>query len=763
MKSLLSEGLKVLAKVGLVFFWMIHSASAAAKRLPSLTGALDGKRVIQINKIPRVDIEMPDRSLHAFGEDYESRLMTRLTQSGRFLVSTAEGAGFTSTQPMPGLQRYIWQGSVTPAAILDVEVRSLGFYSGSKGDRMFYGFDEHFKTPFNIGDPPVKNEFPLKDGQEEPSWFGGSFSDQAIDPFNRRSGLDLGGGLSINALYAWLTLKYSEYHSELRLRLHMTFPPEFSSDGAGDPRMGHSEYHDLSVRGSGFYFDAVGAYSGYSAGIMIARSDALLQAVSHAIDSSFDTVERVLSSVPLIARVDGVMPGGVVLLGTGPYSQVRPGVLFSVVDQPRVILEVIASGAGGSESKVILGDLALISQGAMVRQIESVPSSSPTPSSALRADSKLATFSSDGGVPASMNSVLIPAQTIDKPSLPPVVSFGNWKPITSEAQAVLKSLTDMIFLPYRIYRYFTYDQKYHREADLSLAEWPKNSDSWKKQIELDSAPPMKSGNPVVAIIDSGMDYNHPLLHSSLWLNPTPWHLDETESDRYGWDFISNDSHPFDDHAHGTQLASLVVSVAPNAKIMPLKVFNPWGITSSSSIYAAFQYAVNHGAQVILCGWSTSVDSKALKGGLELAKSAGIPVVASAGDGGWNLSHVWAYPASYSAEMDHLLVVAGVDRQDRIVSQGQLSSNYGKNDVTIAAPGLNLPVAEPRGVRTLATSADLAAALVAGALARVVAVQEGEAMLSRSAAFQIQTLMKDADFIPTLENQIHGGLRLRIRR
>lgn len=735
----------------LVFILISKSALAAAKRPPSPSDPLDGKRMIEVRHVQKVQIELPNHTLHSFGEDYQSQLMTRLTRSDRFLVSVPESVSNSTSsvsQFTAPAGHYSWQGSVTPAAVVDVEVRALTFRTGGRGDRIFYGFDENFRTPFNRGTSLKLNEFPMKDQSDETSWFGASFDDQGHEPFNRRAGLDLGDGINLNFLFAWLTLKYAEYHAELRLRLYLTLAS------------GKTEFHDVSVQGKGFYFDAVGSYSGYSAGIMAARNDAFLQTVSRAMDASFGTLESVLRSTPLVARVDAVASDGTVLLGTGQNSQVRSGVLYSLMDNPQVALRVVSSGMSGSEAQVVSGDSSLIRAGAMVQQVQSIPSSAIRETNLAVAAESTATSLS---VPASVSSIQLPDQNLAKPSLPKLNHSVNWHAVWTETEAWLKSLTGVIFLPYRVYRYFAYDQKYHRNPDLSLAVPLKNSETWKSQIGLSQAPPMRQGEPVVAIIDSGVDYNHPLLHSSLWLNPTPWNFERIDLDRYGWNFISNDSHPYDDHAHGTQLASLIVGVAPRAKIMPLKIFNPWGMTTSASIYAAFQYAVDHGAQVILCGWSTSVNSEALKSGVGYANKNGVSVVVSAGDGGWNLSHVWAYPSAYASEMDHVVVATAVDSQDRIVSRGSRSANFSQSDVMIAAPGQDLEVAEPRGARSVATSSDLAAALVAGGLARVIAAQSVETTSQGEPGSAIQTLLADADHIPALVNQVRGGLRLRIRR
>jgi subtilisin family serine protease len=340
-------------------------------------------------------------------------------------------------------------------------------------------------------------------------------------------------------------------------------------------------------------------------------------------------------------------------------------------------------------------------------------------------------------------------------------------PIISRAEAFLKSLSDFVFLPYRIWRYFQYDQSYHALADggEENTSWNFILESWAKAVGLATLEkPDQSPEVVVALIDSGMDYNHPILHSHLWLNPIFWIDPQGRKDRYGWDFFSGDSKPFDDGYHGTQIASVIVGINPHVKLMPLKVFNPWGMTTSAAIEAAFVYAVDHGAQVIVCAWATWIRSRALAQGLAYAQAHGVVVVTSAGDGGVDLAVSPTYPAHYARQFSALLTVTAVDDQDRLlgdvsveIGEGQnRKANYSASDVQLAAPGVAIPVAEPRAEMQRASSSGLAAAFVTGALTRY-----WEA--GQSAEQWINALLNDADVVPHLESAVAGGRRIHVRR
>jgi subtilisin family serine protease len=183
---------------------------------------------------------------------------------------------------------------------------------------------------------------------------------------------------------------------------------------------------------------------------------------------------------------------------------------------------------------------------------------------------------------------------------------------------------------------------------------------------------------IVAIVDSGVDYSHSDLVSSMWTD---------NSGYYGYDFVNDDNDPMDDFGHGTHCAGIVAAgfdngigisgVCPNARIMALKSIAGDGDGETDDAVEAIYYAVNHGADVISNSWGTRAYSQTLQDTIDYAHSQGVIVVASAGNDNWMLPR---YPASYA----DVIAVASTDSDDVKVP----TSSFG-DWIDISAPGVDI--------------------------------------------------------------------------
>jgi subtilisin family serine protease len=164
------------------------------------------------------------------------------------------------------------------------------------------------------------------------------------------------------------------------------------------------------------------------------------------------------------------------------------------------------------------------------------------------------------------------------------------------------------------------------------------------------------------------------------------------------------------YGHGTLVAGIMSAVAPDAKIMPLRVFDDAGKADVFSVAKGIYHAVNNGAKVINLSFGMSEQYNAINKALAYAASKGVVVVASAGNR--NLSTP-QYPASVST----VIGVASVDHLDKKAS----FSNY-SSKVWVSAPGVNIISAFPGGRYGMVSGTSFSAPLVAAEAALIKAVK-----------------------------------------
>ncbi len=205
---------------------------------------------------------------------------------------------------------------------------------------------------------------------------------------------------------------------------------------------------------------------------------------------------------------------------------------------------------------------------------------------------------------------------------------------------------------------------------------------------------------VVAVIDTGIDYNHPDLAANVWVNTSeiPGNGVDDDGNGYiddihGYDFFNNDGDPLDDNNHGTHVSGTIAAVGNNgigivgvnwnAQVMGLKFLGANGRGDTQSAVSAVAYAIEMGATVINNSWGGSSFSQSLKDAVLDANDAGILFVASAGNNSKDNDSAPSYPTSY--DVPNVLSVAAIDRLDAIAR----FSNFGRDSVDIGAPGVDI--------------------------------------------------------------------------
>jgi parallel beta-helix repeat protein len=299
---------------------------------------------------------------------------------------------------------------------------------------------------------------------------------------------------------------------------------------------------------------------------------------------------------------------------------------------------------------------------------------------------------------------------------------------------------------------------------------PLYGDLWgMPQISMPDAWDLSTGDAkiVVAVLDTGMDMDHPDLLSNLWENTIEIPDDNIdndgngyEDDVYGWDFVSEDSDPEDGHGHGTHCAGTigaignnstqVVGVCWNVSIMPVRVADDSGSLADSDIVDGIIYAARNGAKVLSNSYGGEGFSQTTYDAIEYANAQDCIFVAAAGNEGSDNDLVPIYPAGY--DLPNVVSVAATDEDDQLAS----FSNYGASSVDLAAPGVDIVSTYLDGSTTSMSGTSMACPHVAGAMALLSCLYED---ISPAEAKQIA--LDSADVLDELEGVILTGGRLNV--
>ncbi len=181
-----------------------------------------------------------------------------------------------------------------------------------------------------------------------------------------------------------------------------------------------------------------------------------------------------------------------------------------------------------------------------------------------------------------------------------------------------------------------------------------------------------SSSVVVAVVDTGVQLNHPDLSSKIVA---------------GYDFVSGDSIPDDGNGHGTHVAGTIAAITnngtggagtcPNCKIMPVRVLDNNGSGTLANVANGITWAADNGADAINMSLGASSGASTLENAVNYAWNQGTFLACAAGNSNTSAP---SYPAYYT----RCFAVAATDSNDNRAS----FSNYG-SWVEVAAPGVNI--------------------------------------------------------------------------
>ncbi|MFA5144191.1 MAG: S8 family serine peptidase [Candidatus Omnitrophota bacterium] len=234
---------------------------------------------------------------------------------------------------------------------------------------------------------------------------------------------------------------------------------------------------------------------------------------------------------------------------------------------------------------------------------------------------------------------------------------------------------------------------------LSRGSWGQSYDDlWGlKKMQCEAAWDISQGEgAVAAVIDTGVDYNHPDLAANIWINKAELNgaagVDDDGNgyvdDIRGWDFAYNDNDPLDNYGHGTHCAGTIaavgnnnvgiIGVAPKAKVMALKGLDDNGDGYDTSLADCIYYAANNGAGIISASWGGPDPSQILTDAFHYADSKGCVCVVAAGNDNADAS------TFIPAGIDTVMAVAATDVNDKKAS----FSNWGSK-IDVSAPGIDI--------------------------------------------------------------------------
>lgn len=207
-----------------------------------------------------------------------------------------------------------------------------------------------------------------------------------------------------------------------------------------------------------------------------------------------------------------------------------------------------------------------------------------------------------------------------------------------------------------------------------------------------------SAGVTVAVVDTGIAYDHPDLSANMWSNAGEIAANGRDDDGNGfvddvrgWDWYDDDGDPYDRNGHGTHVAGVIGARGGDGygvpglnwrvKLMALRTLGPTGAGTTADLARAFRYAVAQGARIVNASLGGPDRDPVLEDIIQSAPD--VLFVFAAGNAGTNNDSAPFYPCNESSA--NVICVAATDQNDRLAS----FSNYGGSSVDIAAPGKSI--------------------------------------------------------------------------
>ena len=243
---------------------------------------------------------------------------------------------------------------------------------------------------------------------------------------------------------------------------------------------------------------------------------------------------------------------------------------------------------------------------------------------------------------------------------------------------------------------------------------------------------------VIAIVDTGIDWSHPVIASHMWQDSREGgevagdsidnDHDGLIDDVRGWDLVDNDSDPTEQPGdpattvagHGTFIAGLINMLAPDAKFMSIRAFNEVGESDEFTVAEAIKYASDHGARIINMSFGSYDDSKVLRDAISYARQQNAVLIAAMGNEGTD-----EHPQFPARLNDDVMGITAID----FLGLKTYFSNYGTY-ASVSAPGLQLVSIYPGGAYAVWSGTSFSAPLASAEAALIVSATQDPTSAAR---------------------------------